>query len=398
MGAMYQLVPVALETRLYSEKLAWWQFAFHAAGFAGMVWTFRIWNMTALAHFGSAFSFGVVLFVYNMARTLCRVPKWNVTATAFAAALGWISLAITAGLSLAAAKCDYDSIMEKSPPAFIAATLRGLQSVGRFVMHFDPVSAMHAHAHLGIIGCFIMLIVGVSYRLVPMFALSEVQSRRRAAASVALLNLGLAGSFTTILLRHPLKLAFALMVVSALALYGWELVAIVRARKRRALDWGVKYFLTATALLAPLAGLGLLLAWPGLPMNTFNGQLENLYGFLALLGVISLAVMGMLYKILPFLVWFGRYSKQIGRAPVPALADLYCARLQAIGYWAYVAGLAAMVPAILRCSETGVRIAGSLLAVAVMTLALNAARMVSHLFKPAGEAFSVPATSIIKEA
>src|SRR5262249_25592999 len=32
MGAMYQLVPVALETRLYSERLAKWQFAFHLIG------------------------------------------------------------------------------------------------------------------------------------------------------------------------------------------------------------------------------------------------------------------------------------------------------------------------------------------------------------------------------
>src|SRR5579862_6697532 len=37
-GAMYQLVPVALEVRLHSERLAWWHFAFHVAGFIGMVW------------------------------------------------------------------------------------------------------------------------------------------------------------------------------------------------------------------------------------------------------------------------------------------------------------------------------------------------------------------------
>src|ERR1043165_7201314 len=36
MGAMYQLVPVALETKLYSERLAKWQFVFHAVSFVGM--------------------------------------------------------------------------------------------------------------------------------------------------------------------------------------------------------------------------------------------------------------------------------------------------------------------------------------------------------------------------
>ena len=40
------------------------------------------------------------------------------------------------------------------------------------------------------VGCFTMLIVGVSYKLIPMFTLSEVQNRHRAAWSIALLSVG----------------------------------------------------------------------------------------------------------------------------------------------------------------------------------------------------------------
>ena len=36
-------------------------------------------------------------------------------------------------------------------------------------------------------------------------------------------------------------------------------------------------------------------SWPGLPLNTFAGQLESLYGFLGFIGVITLAIIGMLY-------------------------------------------------------------------------------------------------------
>lgn len=382
MGAMYQLVPVALETKLYSEKLAWWQYAFHTVGWLGMVWMFRVWNMQQVGHFGCVLGVGVGFFVYNIARTLKRVPKWNVTATAVTAALVWISVAIIAGLLVATAKCTYNSEASESLAGPIGGLVQGLRIAAGFVTHFNPISAMHAHAHLGALGFFTILIVGVSYKLIPMFTLSEVQSRFRAALSIVLLNAGLAGSFMTILLSSRWKFAFAVIVVAGLAIYGIEMRAILRARKRRALDWGIKYFLTAIAVLLPLSALAVALSWPTLRLNSFTGQLENLYGFLGFIGVISFAIIGMLYKIVPFLVWFGRYSHHIGRAKVPALADLYSPGFQAAGYWSWVAGLIVAGIGMVLASETGVRIGCGLLAASVAALIVNVAKMLSHFFRP----------------
>ncbi len=396
MGAMYQLVPVALETKLYSERLARFQFAFHVVGFIGMVWMFRVWNMKQVGHFGSVLAAGVGLFVYNVARTLRRVPKWNVTATAVTAAVVWISLAVTAGLTIAVAKCSYESAPALPPASPLGALLRGLRSVAGFTSQFDALSAMHAHAHLGSVGCFVMLILGVSYKLIPMFTLSEVQNVHRAAWSIALLNAGLAGSFITILLDSSWKLALGLVMVAALAIYGWELVAILRARKRRTLDWGIKYFLTAIAVMVPLSVLAVVLCWPGLERNPFTGQLENLYGFLGLMGVVTFAIIGMLYKIIPFLVWFGSYSRQIGRAQVPSLTEMYSTRLQAAGYWCYLAGLLVTGAGIVASNATIVRWGSSLLACSVTTLVFNVGIMLTHFFKPRLKPFPLqPATTPI---
>jgi hypothetical protein len=389
MGAMYQLVPVALETKLYSERLARVQFVCHAVGFAGMVWMFKAWNLKQVGHFGSVMALGVILFVYNIARTLLKAPKWTVTASAIAAALAWLSLTVTLGLFMVAGKCFYDLIDAPPVSGPFAGLEHGIKNIGQFMTRFDAISTMHAHAHLGGIGFFTMLIVGVSYKLIPMFTLSEIQNRLRAALSVALLNLGLAGSFVTILLRSPWKLAFAVVVILALALYGIELAAILRARKRRTLDWGLKMFLTAVASLAPLCILALVLSWPGLPANPFTGQLENLYGFLGLVGVISFALIGMLYKIIPFLVWFGIYSKKVGLAKVPALADLYSERLQIIGYFTFVSGLALVSIGILASGGTAVRLGGTLLAASLATLLLNVFRMLAHFVRPKIEPFTV---------
>jgi len=382
MGAMYQLVPVALETRLYSERLAAWQFAFHLVGFAGMVWMFWTWNLKQVGHFGAVLTVGVGLFVYNIVRTLLRVPRWNVITVAVASALVWLSPAVCAGLTIAVGKCSYESAAAAAPGNPLGELLHGLKSVATFTARFDQISAMHAHAHLGVLGVFVMLIVGISYKLVPMFTLSDIQSRRRALASVALLNAGLLGSFVTILLRHPLKFAFALLAVAGLACYGLEMIAILRARKRRPLDWGLKSFLTAISLLAPLSLLALILSWPGLPLTTLTGRLENAYGFLALAGVVSFAIIGMFYKIIPFLVWYGSYSTQIGLRKVPSLADLYSPGLQAAGYWTYMAGLGATTTAILLGNAVAVTYACALLALSLATLALNVAKILSHLVRP----------------
>jgi hypothetical protein len=196
------------------------------------------------------------------------------------------------------------------------------------------------------------------------------------------LNAGLLASFVAILTRSRLKFGCALIVVAGLAIYGLEILAILRARKRRTLDWGVKYFLTALGLLAPLSLLALVLAWPSLPLTTFTGQLENLYGFLALLGIVSFAIIGMLYKILPFLVWYRSYSPQIGLSKVPSLADLYCPYLQLAGYWSYVAGLVGTGVAIALSHAALVRGGVALLGLSLVVLFVNMGKILSHLFWP----------------
>ena len=383
MGAMYQLVPVALETKLYSERLARWQFVLHVAGFSGMVWMFWTWNLEQVGHFGSVLTIGVVLFVYNLVRTLLHVRRWNVISTAVACAPAWLSLAVLAGLTLLAGKCSYDSAPTLAPANPFGLLLRGLRMVATLPAHFDAISAMHAHAHLGAVGLFLMLMVGVSYKLAPMFTLSEVQDSRRAMASLLLLNAGLAGSFVTILFQSRLKPAFAVVVIAGLAIYGLEMAAILRARKRRALDWGVKQFLAAMALLAPLSLLALVLSWPTLPVTAFTGQLENLYGFLGLMGVISFGILGMLYKIIPFFIWYHSYSRQVGRCKVPALADLYSARVQAAGFWIYLAGLAATSVGIVLGNGLVVQCGATVLGLSLAALAKNIITMLGHLLRPA---------------
>ena len=141
-------------------------------------------------------------------------------------------------------------------------------------------------------------------------------------------------------------------------------------------------FLSAICLLGLESALALVLSWPRLPLNGFTGQLENLYGFLGLLGVVSLAVIGMLYKIVPFLVWFGTYSSKVGFNQVPSLSELYSARLQKAGFGLYACGLAVTGAGIVMAHGLLVRGGTLLLCFSLVTLVLNMVFMLRHFFRP----------------
>jgi hypothetical protein len=318
MGATCQLAPVALEATLHSEKLARWHFALHAIGVAGMVAMFSIWNLEQVGHFGSLLALGAGFFVFNMAKTLRKAPRRDPVALGVASGLFWLSVTILAGLYVACAKC-----WPRINP-------------------FDPVATMHAHAHLGALGYFLTMIVAVSYRIVPLFTLSALQSPRRASASLWLLNGGTAAVGATILTRSQLKPAAALLVIAGLVLYWRELSAILKARKRSSLDWGTRQFLVGVALLAPTAAAGLHLSRPGLTPNAFNTQMENAYGTIFFLGAASCSVLGMLQKIIPFLTWYAAYGRLVGERPTPSLAALHAPVLHAACLVLHVAGLAVL--------------------------------------------------------
>jgi hypothetical protein len=372
MGSMYQLVPVALEARLHSERLGIYQHLLHVIGTAGMVWSFWYWDTRYIAHFGSLVLLGVIVFVYNVGRTLTQIPQWNVIAAGVASALFWLLCTVLAGMFAA------------------------LTKIWPQINPFPPMALMHGHAHLGGVGFFMMMIVGVSYKLVPMFTLGEIQNQKRAWASVILLNIGVAGLFPAVLLARPWKFALVLIIVAGFLVYGWEIRAILRARKRKGLDWGLKSFFTALAFIAPLCVMGIILNWPGLTMTPRLGQLENVYGVLAIFAVFTFGIVGMLYKIIPFLVWYDRYSKMIGRYKVPSLGDMYSPLWQEVGYWTFLSAMLVLNGGIFWAQSKVIQAGTGLLAASLLAFAINVATMISHLINPRLEPLIIPAPKATK--
>ena len=122
-------------------------------------------------------------------------------------------------------------------------------------------------------------------------------------------------------------------------------------------------------------------------MTMLTAQLENVYGFLAFIGVVTFAILGMLYKIVPFLVWFASYSGAIGRGRVPSLTDLYSPALQSVGYWLFLAGVVGTAVATTLDHEVAVRSGCAVLLASVAVFVVNVGRMLLHLLRPRIEPF-----------
>lgn len=230
---------------------------------------------------------------------------------------------------------------------------------------------LHAHFHLAALGWVTMMIFGVSYQLIPMFTLSTLQNRRIANLQFWLLNVGTVGLFWSLFTSSRALPAFVLMVIAVIYLFAYQLYRIIERRRRPDLDWGVRYFMTAFGYLLLLTPLGLLFSFSLLSEAAFASRLAFAYGFLGLIGWVSQTIIGMLYKIVPFLVWYRCYSDKVGLEPVPSLGELCSQRLERYGYWLLNVGILGMAAGLVTGTARLIQAFGAILTLGVFIFAEN---------------------------
>lgn len=317
-GAVYQLVPVALGTTLWSERLGWLHFGLHAVGVPGMVYSFWHWDLKLLGGFGGAVALGIICFSLNTWFTVKGSVRRDTTAWSIVLATGWLLSTVLAGLLLAANRLW----------AFIP---------------INPVFLLRAHAHLGLIGFFVTLLQGVGFQLIPMFTLGEVRHWGLAKTGLWLSQLGLV-VLTPALVWQLESLAFigALAISAGLVFSGVGLKHALATRKKRRLDPGVVAFLRGGIGLCAAALVGTALAWPGptdsLAMGGFNAMG---YALLGVFGGLLPCVAGMMCKVVPFLTWMRAYGPRVGRGPTPPAHALTHPRIE---HWALALQQVSVVP------------------------------------------------------
>ncbi len=358
LGASHQLVPVLIEGRLFSIALAHVSFILAASGIPLLVFAFFQFNMGWPAQWGGLLINAAILaYVINLALSIAKSKKENVHAVfVFTAAL-WL----------------------------LITTLVGLLLVYNFSYSFlenDSLHYLSLHAHMGIVGWFLLLVTGVGSRLIPLFLVSKYDNPRLLWLIYGLINGGLLGFVFIFLFFRAISFYLLPLLVIALALilFGYYCYQSYKHRLRRQVDEQVKISMLSVGMMV-LPVIFLLIIILFLLVSEMNTRLVLLYGVSIFFGWITAIILGMTFKTLPFIVWNKVYHLRAGIEKTPSPKDLFSNKLfNAMGI-GYLAGFILFITGIYLSNIFLLKFATAFLLLTAVLYNWNAGKTLLH--KPA---------------
>jgi hypothetical protein len=116
--------------------------------------------------------------------------------------------------------------------------------------------------------------------------------------------------------------------------------------------------------------------WLRNPTSVFTRFGEPMVTHLLFVGVFTLTIVGTFYHVVPFIVWYHRYSGRLGYESVPMVDDLYDDRMERIEFWLLAVGLTGLWLGDLLSSTPVIVVGGNLVGVAVLLFGTNMAGVV----------------------
>lgn len=350
-GAAYQLLPVIFEKDLYSVKLAFASFLFLLPGVILLVFSFWNFDTGPLMQAGGILILtGIFLFFLNVLLTSGNSKKYSVQKLFIVASALWLFLTGAIGLLL---------VYNFSYPVFNQSHLEILK----------------LHAHAGIVGWFLLLIIGVGSKLVPMFLLGKSAREKYLQWSWFLINGGLVaflgdGLITGVTMR---SLIYGTVIIAGVVLFIIYVYDVYKNRMRKDLDFQMKHTMISMVFLL-LAALHI----PVLLLRPEELKCTLVYGMLVFMGWITSIILGKTFKTLPFIVWNIKYKDQVGKKNLPMPKHLYNEGSIKYQFYLYLFGLIMFIIGI----RTGIvalnqLAAGTLIAVA-MVYNYNVFKIIFH--------------------
>ncbi|MDD5296655.1 MAG: hypothetical protein PHU46_07060 [Rhodocyclaceae bacterium] len=211
------------------------------------------------------------------------------------------------GFALARTKAQGGTVLALriAVPSLVPTVVFGglLASVFGWGRQLPLMELLGAHVAWAFLGWGLILVMGVSYLVVPMFQLTPAYRPRLATALPLLSLLFLVGwTVLDLLDRAPaLRMLLALMEAGVVTAFAVATLVLQRQRRRKQDDVTLRFW--RTGMIALLAVVALALADLFTTDPVIQETLEILLGVLLIVGVFMSLINGMLYKIVPFLNW-----------------------------------------------------------------------------------------------
>jgi hypothetical protein len=356
LGALYQMTPVVAGATVPYTRLAHLVQLLLLAALAGFVWRLLGGPLVAMRFAIFAFQLALPLFLLPLGWALLRPATHNHTVQGMRIALVSLAIISLMGISMAA---------------------------GYAGENFGEQRALWIKVHLALalLGWVGGLIMAVSWQVIPMFYLAPTTekstTRLLLASLVAGLTLPLISLFAgpTIAATPDVSVLISVTLLPAVLVI-WLVHPImtlrgIARRKRKRSDASLRFWyagLITALLLVPLAIALSLSADP---------RLSLLFGWLAIWGWAGMIMHGMLSRIVPFLVWFHRYSAKVGLQAVPSMRSLLSQLRIQTGFALHLGSVLSGVLAIITQQDYLARVTGILL----IATAINLAAMLIHVLK-----------------
>jgi hypothetical protein len=299
----------------------------------------------------------VVLFATNVLLTAKSSDKKVVERTFIVSSVIWLLFTVLAGLALA---------VNLSHP----------------FLKVSHIELLKLHAHAGLVGWFIQLIIGVSSKLLPMFMVAHGVSTKRLNFAFYAINIGLhVGIISLYLQTKTGVLISVVLVVAGIIAYLSFLGESYKKRVKKQLDIGMKQSALSYVILVIPLFLIFTLIFNFEFLNTLTLPLSVAYGSAIVIGFITSLVMGQTYKTLPFIVWLKVYKGRVGKVVLPLPKDLYSEKVANAQVWFFAAGFVFLLIGISITSNNFVMLGGLVLLLSVALYNYNVFKIVFHKAK-----------------
>jgi len=318
-GALIQILPVVAGTELpRAELLARGVHLLLAGGTAALAAAF-------LTSHAWLFQLAVLLLVggFGWLIATLTVGLWQSPAP------GAIPMLATVRLALAA--------------LLVTVVLGGLLAAGFGWPAHDALLPLMAgadlHAMWAVFGWAGLLLIGVSFQVVPMFQVTALYPERLVRAIGVLIFLLLVAATALALAQAPAALAWLAraLLLACYVLFAFTTLKMLAQRKRDKPDAMTRFWCLAMGSLLACAALWIM------PEDAAGGGRTLAMGVLAIGGFLYSTVNGMLYKIVPFLMWhhLSAHAAPGYRAPtVKKIASDTSAQRQ---FWLHAASMVLLV-------------------------------------------------------